>query len=63
MTKPLTMSDLYSARATLAKVVMLHGERYLPLFERIDREIAEREARQEALARVAQFGTETRLYG
>lgn len=36
----------------MAKIIVLHGDKYLPLFERLERELAVAEKREATLARV-----------
>ena len=47
-----TLEELYQARQTAAECVMM-DEKYLPIFERIEREIAIREAKMRTIARAA----------
>jgi len=48
--KPVTYERLVKARATLATIIETHGDRYWPLFERLDEECAQYEKRNERLA-------------
>ena len=45
-------SDIRAALTTMAKIIVLHGDKYLPLFERLECELMEAEKRETTLARV-----------
>lgn len=45
------MERLLKARLTAARIVARYGERFLPIFQRIDKEIRVRESRDKALSR------------
>jgi hypothetical protein len=54
----LDIERLDAARRTVARIILARGkdgEVFLPIFERLDREIAEIERRRDALTRVARF--------
>jgi hypothetical protein len=44
--KEYSVSDLRRALETMAKVITLYGEKYLPIFERIERELDAAEQRE-----------------
>lgn len=47
----ITPEQIIEARNYAALVVARHGEAYLPLFERMEREVANLEKKEDALAR------------
>ncbi|HEX2255620.1 MAG TPA: hypothetical protein VHG92_02775 [Afifellaceae bacterium] len=48
----ITIERLKHARAVVAEVIVRHGDAALPIFERLEREIAARDRREALLARV-----------
>lgn len=62
-----TLNELISARNECAVIIAQCGEQYLPIFERLEREIANHKKRQELLSRAlrisskngTQIGTQT----
>lgn len=48
----ISLADLYAARQTAATYVM-HNQNILPIFERIEREIADMESKMHTIARAA----------
>lgn len=46
-----TVERLERALLTAARIVDLHGDVYLPIFERLEAELADRRARQSSLSR------------
>jgi hypothetical protein len=49
MTEP-SLAQLKRARATMAKLVQAHGDKYWPLFQRLDEACRDRESRAKRLA-------------
>ncbi|SEQ71782.1 hypothetical protein SAMN05216548_10743 [Faunimonas pinastri] len=49
---PPSVSELQRARATAARLVLRHGDGYMPLFERVDREIEALSQQDSKLARL-----------
>lgn len=50
-----TPEQVVHARNFAALVVARHGEKYLPLFERMEREVANLEKKEDALARAVRL--------
>lgn len=49
-TEPLTYDRLVNARAAMARLVQAHGEKYWPLFQRLDDACRDRQSRSKRLA-------------
>lgn len=47
----LDLETLEKARKTVAKAIALHGEAYLPIFMRLDREVESRKQKDNAMQR------------
>jgi hypothetical protein len=45
-----TLDQLKRARATMAELIQAHGEKYWPLFQRLDEACRDRESRAKRLA-------------
>jgi hypothetical protein len=56
MSEPVTIERLERALAVLAHLVVLDGPVVIPLFERIERELAAARAEQDAMARARAIG-------
>lgn len=56
-----SIDDLKTALVVIAEIIVLHGEAYLPIFERIEAEAAAFEKRQSALARARTVLAEAKL--
>lgn len=54
--KNLTISALIQARNECAKIISECGEQYLPIFERLEKEIVMLEEREELLKRALMIG-------
>ena len=53
-----TTEEVIAARNYAALVVARHGEAYLPLFERMEHEVANLEKKEDALARALHLAEE-----
>lgn len=51
MSRPVTLTDLQSMYSAAAELAAANPEAYLPLFERIERELLAFESKQDALSR------------
>lgn len=57
MTSP-KFEDLIKARKECARIIAQFGEKYLPIFERLENEIAKREYQNLLLEKAVQIGTQ-----
>lgn len=53
---PVTEAELRDAWAAMAQIVRDHGDVYLPIFERLDRELRAAEVRETSLTRALRYG-------
>ncbi|AXG69599.1 hypothetical protein KORDIASMS9_01824 [Kordia sp. SMS9] len=53
-----TLDQIIDARARCAKAIARYGEQYLPIFERLDNEIAKRVKQQSLLNKAIEIGTQ-----
>lgn len=49
--KEVSLGDLRKATEKMARIVEIYGDKYWPLFDRLDRELRQREERSQRLAR------------
>lgn len=55
--KEITLEDIIQARDKCAWVIAQYGEQYLPIFERLEKEVALRKKQDELLQRALKIGT------
>lgn len=55
---PLTLGELRHARALAARAVLLYGDAYMPIYERLDAEVKAREGRETARDRLRAVAAE-----
>lgn len=59
MSEPLTLEKLLLVRSIAAQIVVRDGEKYLPIFERVDQEVEAMKARQTSLEKALMIAAET----
>lgn len=55
MSKEVTFEEIETARNQIAQIISLHGEKYLPIFERLDNEYNARKAQQALLTKAKEI--------
>lgn len=53
-----TLDEIRKARDECARIISLHGESYLPIFERLENEIAQRKHQNRLLKKALKIGTQ-----
>lgn len=56
--KLITQEQIISARNECARIISVYGEKYLPIFERLEKEIAKREQQNQLLKKALKIGTQ-----
>ncbi len=51
-----TLDEIINARDRCAKIISLYGDRYLPIFERLDNEISTRQKKRMLLEKAVSIG-------
>ena len=51
MSEHVTFEELARARVQIAQIINTYGEKYLPIFERLDNEYNQRKAQQDLLTK------------
>ena len=57
MQDPITLDRLIDARDRCAKIIVEYGDKYLPIFERLENEIENRRNQKNLLNRALEIGT------
>lgn len=54
----ISLETMVQARNKCARIIALHGEQYLPIFERLEKEIVLRKQKDELLQKALKIGTQ-----
>ena len=52
-----TLEELKAGRLKVARIIKIHGERFMPLFTELDKEIQQRESQESDLDRVLRMAS------
>lgn len=55
---PITFKDIQKAYVQAAKIVSVYGEKYLPIFERVETEYLKHQKKMETLCRINEIAVD-----